>query len=167
MGPLLVLVSPCLRENINVPCKIVSFFVCSLDNFILKNVVVFIFGNKFQNGAILKKGNFLPTFHIFYSPGKRHKIPSAHIPLIYIHTRTLLTILTFFAFQFCKNCEFITYGFTLVWLLVSILFRAILKQSNNNQNGEQNLGWIVYYWCLFTLMENLYSHLKTPDFKWR
>ena len=35
MGPLLVFVSPCLRENVNVTCKIVVVvvvFLCSLDN---------------------------------------------------------------------------------------------------------------------------------------
>ena len=31
MGPLLVLVSPCFRENVVVTCKIGSF-LCSLDN---------------------------------------------------------------------------------------------------------------------------------------
>ena len=33
MGPLLILVSPCFRENVNVTCKIV--FLCSLYNFLL------------------------------------------------------------------------------------------------------------------------------------
>ena len=40
MGPLLVLVSPCFRDNVNVTCKIVSF-LCILDNFLLKNAIVF------------------------------------------------------------------------------------------------------------------------------
>ena len=31
MGPLLVLVSPCFRENVVVTCKI-WYFLCSLDN---------------------------------------------------------------------------------------------------------------------------------------
>ena len=48
------------------------------------------------------------------------------------------------------------YGFSLVWLLVLILFRVILEQSiNKKKNGEQNLGLNVYYWYLFTLMQNL------------
>ena len=42
MGPLLVLVSLCFRGNVNVTCKIVSF-LCSPDNFLLKNVIVLIF----------------------------------------------------------------------------------------------------------------------------
>ena len=45
MGPLLVLVSPCFRENVNVTCKIVSF-LCSLGNFLQKNVIVFFLVNQ-------------------------------------------------------------------------------------------------------------------------
>ena len=45
MGPLLVLVSPCLRENVVLTYKIGSF-LCSLDNLLLKNVIVFFFGNQ-------------------------------------------------------------------------------------------------------------------------
>ena len=45
MGPWLVLVSPCFRENVVATCKIESF-LCSLDNLLQKNVVVFFFGNQ-------------------------------------------------------------------------------------------------------------------------
>ena len=38
MGPWLVLVSPCFRENVVATCKIVSF-LCSLDNLLQKNVI--------------------------------------------------------------------------------------------------------------------------------
>ena len=64
MGPLLVLVFPCFRENVVVTCKIGSF-LCSLDNLLQKNVIVFFFfflDIKFQNGAHLKKGLFLTYF---------------------------------------------------------------------------------------------------------
>ena len=47
------------------------------------------------------------------------------------------------------------YGFALVWLLVSILFHAIFEQSINNKMVSKNLSWNVYYWYLFTVMENL------------
>ena len=60
MGPLrvLILASPCFRDNVNDTCKIVSF-LCNLDNFLLKNVIVFFFLIiKFQNDAHLKKGYF-------------------------------------------------------------------------------------------------------------
>ena len=42
MGALLVFVSPCFRENEVVTCKIGSF-LCSLDNLLQKNVIVFLF----------------------------------------------------------------------------------------------------------------------------
>ena len=57
MGSLLALVSPCFRENVNVTCKIVTFLY-SLDNCLLKNVIVFCLVIKFQNGAHLKKDYF-------------------------------------------------------------------------------------------------------------
>ena len=43
VGALLALVCPCFRKNVIVACKIVSFS-CSLDHFLLKNVIAFIFG---------------------------------------------------------------------------------------------------------------------------
>ena len=64
MGPWLVLVSPCFRENVVATCKIGSF-LCSLDNLLQKNVVVVFFLIKFQNGAHLKKGLFLTYFSHF------------------------------------------------------------------------------------------------------
>ena len=81
MGPWLVLVSPCFRENVVATCKIGSF-LCSLDNLRQKNLIVFFFGNQTSNGA---KGQFLTYFHIFSHQGKVTKIPSAHISLTYIH----------------------------------------------------------------------------------
>ena len=42
MGPWLVLVSPCFRENVVATCKIGSFW-CSLDNLLQKNVIVELF----------------------------------------------------------------------------------------------------------------------------
>ena len=48
MGTLIVLVSPCFRENVVVTCKIGSF-LCSLDNLLQKNVIVFFFGNQISN----------------------------------------------------------------------------------------------------------------------
>ena len=40
MGPWLVLVSPCVRENVVAKCKIGSL-LCSLDNLLQKNITVF------------------------------------------------------------------------------------------------------------------------------
>ena len=67
MGPLLVLVSPCFRENVVVTCKTGSF-LCNLDNLLQKNVIVFFsffWKLEFQNGAHLKKGLFLTYFSHF------------------------------------------------------------------------------------------------------
>ena len=74
MGPLLVLVCPCFRENAIATSKIVSF-LCRLGNFLLKNVVVFFFENQISKWrSFEKKMLFLTYFsHKFYAPGKRHK----------------------------------------------------------------------------------------------
>ena len=54
MGPWLVLVSPCFRENVVATCKIGSFLEI-----------------KFQNGAHLKKGLFLTHFSHFLVTRKK------------------------------------------------------------------------------------------------
>ena len=65
MGTLLALVCPCFRKNVIGTCNIVSL-LCSLNNFLLKTVFVFIFGIKFYNGAHLKKkATFLTYFSYF------------------------------------------------------------------------------------------------------
>ena len=48
MGPWLVLISPCFRENEVATCKIGSF-LCSLDNLLQKNVIVFFFSRREYN----------------------------------------------------------------------------------------------------------------------
>ena len=49
--------------------------------------------------------------------------------LTHIDTRILLTLLTFFALpSLKKKYEFIMYGFSLVWVLVLVLIRAIFEQ---------------------------------------
>ena len=65
MGPGLVLVSPCFRENIVATCKIGSF-LCSLDNFLQKNVIVLVFGNQVSKlRSFEKRAIFDLLFHIF------------------------------------------------------------------------------------------------------
>ena len=141
MGPLLVLVSPCFRENVNVTCKIVSF-LCSLDNFLLKNVIVFFLEIRFQNGAHLKKRAIFDLLFTFFShQGKDTKIPSAHIPFTY----------TYFAHPidfFClPNLQKLRIYH--VWFLFGVTpgidsFLLHFGAINKEQNGEQNLGWNVY-----------------------
>ena len=58
MGPWLVLVSPCFRENVVATCKIGSF-LCSLDNLLQKNVIVLFFGKQVSKWrSFEKKGYF-------------------------------------------------------------------------------------------------------------
>ena len=65
MGPWLVLVSPCFRENVVATCKIGSF-LCSLDNLLQKNVTVIFFGNQISKWrSFEKKGLFLTYFSHF------------------------------------------------------------------------------------------------------
>ena len=85
MGPWLVLVSPCFRENVIATCKIGSF-LCSLDNLLQKKVIVFFFGNQISKWhSFEKRAIFDLLFTIFSHQGKGTKIPSAHTSLAYIH----------------------------------------------------------------------------------
>ena len=133
MGPLLVVVSYCFRENVVVTCKIGSF-LCSLDNILQKNVIVFFFGNQISKWrSFEKRAIFDLLFTVFSYQGKVAKIPSAHISLTYIYVFCSPYWL-FLPYQFWKKkYEFIRYGFSLVRFLVLILIRAILEQSINNK----------------------------------
>ena len=85
MGILFVLVSPCFKENVVVTCKIGSF-LCSLDNLLQKNVIVFFFGNQISKWRSFEKRAISDLLFKFFSHlGKVTKIPSAHISLTYIH----------------------------------------------------------------------------------
>ena len=86
MGPLLVLVSLCFRENVGVTCKIGSF-LCSLDNLLQKNIIVsFFWKSNFKMALIWKKSAILDLLFTFFSYQRKvTKIPSAHISLTYVH----------------------------------------------------------------------------------
>ena len=119
MGPWLVFVSPCFRENVVVTCKIGSF-LCSLDNLLQKNVIVFFLKIKFQNGAHLKKRAIFDLLFTFFSyQGKVTKIPSAHISLTYIHV-------------FCSPIDF---------------FCLTNFEKNTNLSGRVSLWYDS--WCCF------------------
>ena len=62
---------------------------------------------------IWKRSYFWPTFHIFKSPGKDTKLPSAHIWITY--TCILLTLLTFFALPILQKLQI-----DLVWFLIGV-----------------------------------------------
>ena len=83
MGPLLVLVCPCFRKNVIVTCKIVTF-LRSLDIFLLKNVIVFIFGNQISKCRSFEKRLFLTYFSHFLVTGKKKQTIIQHIS--HIHT---------------------------------------------------------------------------------
>ena len=90
MGPWLVLDSPCFRENLVATCKIESF-LCSLDNLLQKNAIVFFFGNQISKWRSWKRAIFGLLFTFFSHQGKVTKILSAHISLTYKHV-------------FCSHC---------------------------------------------------------------
>ena len=81
MGPWLVLVPLCFRENVVATCKIRSF-LCSLNYLLQKNVIVLFFGNQISKWRSFEKKRLFLTYfsHFFSHQGKVTKIPSAHIP---------------------------------------------------------------------------------------
>ena len=57
-----------------------------------------------------------------------------------------------------KKNEFVRYGFSLVWVLVLIVFRAILEQSiNNKMVSKISVGMSTTDMCLH--LRQIYSHL--------
>ena len=89
MGPWLVLVSPCFRENVVATCKIGSF-LCSLDNLLQKKRSCFLFWkSNFKMALICKKKRLFLTYmyfsHFFSHQRKVTKIPSAYISFTHIH----------------------------------------------------------------------------------
>ena len=132
VGPWLVLVSPCFRENVVVTCKIGSF-LCSLDNELQKKVIVlFFWKSNFKMALICKKGYFDLLFTFLVTREKLQKFLQ-HIS--HSHTYTYFAHpIDFFALPILKKkYEFIRYGFSLVRVLVLILIHAILEQSINNK----------------------------------
>ena len=74
MGSCLVLVSPCFRENEVATCKIGSF-LCSLDNLLQKNVIVFFFGNQISKWRSFEKRAIFDLLFTFFShQGKLQKL---------------------------------------------------------------------------------------------
>ena len=102
MGPWLVLVSPCFRENVVATCKIVSF-LCSLDNLLQKNEIVFFFGNQISKWRSFEKRAIFDLLFTFFSHQGKVTKKSFSIYLTHIHARILLTLLTFLPYQFKKK----------------------------------------------------------------
>ena len=117
-----------LGENVVATCKIGSFLY-SLDNLLQKNVIVLFFGNQISKWRSFEKRAIFDLLFTFSShQGKVTKIPSAHISNTYIHVFCSPYWL-FLPYQFWDKYKFIRYRFSLVWVLVLILIRAILEQS--------------------------------------
>ena len=112
MGPWLVLVSPCFRENVVATCKIRSF-LCSLDNLLQKNVMFSFLEIKLQNGAHLKKGLFLTYFSHFIVTKEKLQKFLQHIS--HSHTYTYFAHpMDFFALQILKKIRIYHVRFSLV-----------------------------------------------------
>ena len=112
IGPWLVLVSPCFRENVVATCKIGSF-LCSFDNLLYKNVIVFFFGNQISKWHSFEKRAIFDLLFTFSShQGKVTKIPSAHISLTYTYFSHPIDFFCLTNFE--KKYKFIRYGFSLV-----------------------------------------------------
>ena len=132
-------------------------FLCSSDNLLQKNVIVFLFfcfflKTNFKMALIWKKGYFDLLFIFFSHQGKVTKIPSAHVSLTYIHVFCSPYWLFFLPYQLKKNTN-ITYGFSLVWFVVLILIRPILEQSINNK-------WWAKFKLECLLLMCIYTHAK-------
>ena len=149
MGPLLVLVSPCLRENVVVTSKIGSF-LCSLDNLLQKNVTVFFFENQISKWRSFEKRAIFDLLFTFFS--YQEKVTNIPSYLTHIHTCILLTLLSFFCLTNFEKIRIYQ-----VWFLFGMSpgvdsYLRHFETINKYQNGEQNLSWNVYYKiiCIYT-----------------
>ena len=112
MGTLFVLVSPCFRKNVVVTCKIGSF-LCSLDNLLPKNVIVFFFGNQISKWRSFEKRAIFDLLFTFFShQGKVTKMTSAHISLTYMYFAHLID---FFALPILKKKNTNLSGMVSLW----------------------------------------------------
>ena len=102
MGPWLVLVPPCFRENVVAICKIRSF-LCNLDNLLQKNVIIFFFENQISKWRSFEKRVIFDLLFIFFSHQGKVTKSSFSTYLTHIYTRILLTLLTVFALPILKK----------------------------------------------------------------
>ena len=101
MGPWLVLVFPCFRENVVATCKIGSF-LCSFDNLFQKNVIDIFFGNQISKWCSFEKRAIFDLLFTFFShQGKLQKFLQ-HIS--HSHTYTYFAhLIDFFASPIWKK----------------------------------------------------------------
>ena len=89
MGPLLFLVSPCFRETVVVTCKLGSL-LCSLDNLLQKNVIIFFLENQISKWhSFEKRAIFDLLFNFFSYQGKLQKflwhVSHSHTYMYFAH----------------------------------------------------------------------------------
>ena len=87
MGPWLILVSPCFRENVVATCKTGSF-LCNLDNLLQKKVIVFFFGNQISNWPSFEKRAILTYFNFSHFLVTREKLQKFLQHISHSHTYT-------------------------------------------------------------------------------
>ena len=116
MGPLLVHVSPCFRENVVATCKIFNV-LCSFDNLLQKNVIVFLFGNQiskwrsFERRVIFTYFSHCSSYHGKLQKFLRH-ISHSHV---YLHVFCSPYWL-FLPYQFWKKIQIYQ-----VWFLFGVI----------------------------------------------
>ena len=95
-------------------------FLCSLDNFLLKNCFLF-WKSKFQNSAHLKRGYFWPTLTFFSHQGNDTKILQHISHFIHTHTYFAHPIYFFCVPNFAKianlSCMVSLWCDSLCWIL--------------------------------------------------
>ena len=124
--------SPSFRKNAVVTCKIGSF-LCSLDNLLQKNVIVFFFGDQISKWRSFEKKELFLTYfsHNLVTREKLQKFlqytSHSHTYMYFAHP------IDFFALPILKKKhEFIRYGFNLVWVLVFSLKKFIRFVDRHN-----------------------------------
>ena len=99
MGPWLVLVSP-FKENVVATCKVGSF-LCSLDNLLQKNVIVFLFGNQIsKRRSFEKKRTIFDLLFTFLVTREKVTKILQHISHSHTHTYFIHPIDLFLPYQF-------------------------------------------------------------------
>ena len=115
MGPLLVLVSPCFRENVAVTCKIGSF-LCSLNNLLQKKGNCFLFWKSNFKMALIWKRGFWTYFSHFLVTRESYK-NSFSTYLTHIHTYMYFAHpINFFALPILKKIRIYQ-----VWFLFGVI----------------------------------------------
>ena len=149
MGLLVALVYRCFRENV-ITCKIVSF-LCNVDNFLLKNVIVFTFRYQILKWRSFdKKKAFFDLLFAFLVTREKTQ-NSFNIFLNYKNRCILLTLLTcFLPYQFSK----ITNLFWVVSLWCKLWGWFLFAPFWSNQ-------WIAKWYAKFKLEHLLLTFIYT------